>query len=314
MLLTACGSGGGGGDDNDTAGGAAETRTVTDDFGTQVTVPVAPQRVVTTHFLLTMGTLDLGVAPVGTAVWAPANVTDRYAATLADVPVVASQTAEPELEKIAAQSPDLILATSFNDEQVIGRLREIAPTYVVDVSAGGANATSWSERTSQLADVLGRTAEAGTLASAFEQRKQQLIQTHANQINGTTAAVVTGFRDDNASVFAAESGIGQIVTSLGFTYSPQATVVAAGAQNGIANVSFERITTSVGDAEVLFLGSDLNGGLSPVVTALQQTQLYRDLPAVRANRVGVFKPQVTGYTDANFALDQIEQTLTGMQG
>jgi ABC-type Fe3+-hydroxamate transport system substrate-binding protein len=127
-------------------------------------------------------------------------------------------------------------------------------------------------------------------------------------------AVVAGFQDNNAAVFSAGSGVGQILTSMGFTYSPQAEAVAGSAQNGVANVSFETIGTSVGDAGLLFLGSDLHGQLNSFLTALQQTQLYEGLPAVQAGRVGMFKPQVTGYTDVNFMLDQVESSLKAMQG
>ncbi|MEQ3552137.1 ABC transporter substrate-binding protein [Pseudonocardia nematodicida] len=311
MLLTACG---GGGTADDAAEESGETRVVTDDFGTQVTVPVAPERVVTTHFLLTMGALDLGLTPAGTAVWTPDNVPTDYAQSLADVPVVTSQTAEPDLEQIAAREPDLILATSFNDEQVLSRFREIAPTYVIEVSPGGANATTWYDRTAAIADVLGRTPENDRLAADFAARTQELEQSYAEQVAGRTVAVVSGFEDNNASVFSATSGAGRILTDLGFTYSPQAEAVAGAEQSGIASISFERIGSAVGDADVLFLGSDLQGRLSPFVTALQQTRLYQDLPAVQADRVGAFKPQVTGYTDANFLLDQVEQTLQNAQG
>jgi iron complex transport system substrate-binding protein len=306
-VLTACGGTG----DTETGGGSAETRVVTDDTGTRVAVPADPQRVVTTHFLLTMGVLDLGVTPIGTAGWDPANLPEEYVATLQDVPVVTSENADPDLEKIALAAPDLILTTSFTDEQALLRMRDIAPTYLVEVTPGGANTTSWPDRTSQLADVLGRTSQAETLASDFEARRQQIVRTYAAQIDGTTVAVVAGFQDGNASVFSAGSGIGQVLTSLGLRYSPQADAVAGPMRNGFANISYETLGT-LGDADVLFLGSDLRGEVTPFVVTMQQTPLYQTLPAVQANRVGTFKPQVTGYTDANFALDQIEQTLKGM--
>lgn len=308
-VLSACGSSGG----TEEGSGSVGTRVVTDDTGTQVPVPVDPQQVATTHFLLTMGTLDMGVTPIGTAAWIPANMPDEYATTLADVPVVTSENGDADVERIAASAPDLILTTSFTDEQAIRALREVAPTYVINVSAGGANVASWSDRTRQLADVLGRAPEAEALASDFEARRQEIMQTYAQQIEGTTVAVVAGFQDNNASVFSAGSGIGQILTSLGFTYSPQAEAVAGPTENGIGNVSFESLGSSLGDADVLFLGADLRGQPTPFVVTMQQTPLYQALPAVQANRIGTFKPQVTGYTDANFAMDQIEQTLEGMQ-
>jgi iron complex transport system substrate-binding protein len=291
---------------------APETRTLTDDTGTAVAVPAAPQRVLTTHFLLTMGAMDLGVTPIGAAVWDPANTPEEYAAALADVPVVTSASADPDLEKIAAAAPDLILTTSFTDEQALARLREIAPTYLLNVSAGGANAASWSDRTRQLADVLGRGPAAEKLTADFEARSRQIAQDHAARIDGATVAVVTGFQDNTATVFSGDSGIGRILTSLGFAYSPQADAVAGPTQNGIANVSYETLASSFGDANVLFLGSDLTGTPTRFVVMMQQSPLYETLPAVQQNHVGTLKPQVTGYTDANFALDQIEQTLQGM--
>lgn len=310
MLLTACGSGGGDGGQ----GGSGETRVVTDDLGTQVTVPVRPERVVATFFAPMMSALDLGLTPVGAAAWQPGNVPQAYADRLATVPVVTSQASEPQLEQIAAQAPDLILATSYSDEQLIGRLREIAPTFVVRISAGGANAAEWSERARTIADVLGRVPENDKLASDFEARKQQIMQTHRGRIDGTTVAIVGAFQANNAAVFSGKSGAGAILTSMGFTYSPQAEAVAGRTPNGLGNISFERIGTSVGDAQLLFLSSDLRGRPSSFVTELQQTQLYKDLPAVKAGRVGAFKAQVTGYTDANFLLDQVESALKATQG
>ncbi|WP_226354305.1 ABC transporter substrate-binding protein [Pseudonocardia sp. ICBG601] len=309
MLLAGCGSGGG-----EAQNGSGETRVVTDDFGTQVAVPVRPERVVATFFSPMMGLLDLGVTPVGAAAWQPPLVTSAYADRLAGVPVVTSREGEPELEQIAAQSPDLIVATSYTNEQVIGRLRTIAPTYVVRLSAGGANATSWQDRSKQLGDVLGRSAENDRLAADFAARVQQIKQTYAPRIAGRTVAIVAGFQENNAAVFSAASGSGRILTDLGFRYSAQADAVAARETNGLAQVSFERIGSVAGDADTLFLGSDLQGRVSPFVTSLQQTQLYKDLPSVKANRVGAFKPQVTGYTDATFLLDQVEKALKGMQG
>jgi iron complex transport system substrate-binding protein len=308
--LTACGSGGGA----ETGGPAPATRVVTDETGTQVSVPTNPQRVVTTHFLLTMGTLDLGVTPIGTAGWVPENLPEAYVTALRDVPVVTSQNADPDLEKIALAKPDLILTTSFTSEQALGAMRAIAPTYLINVSAGGANATSWVDRTRQLADVLGRTAEADRLASDFEARRQEIVRTFGTRIDGSTAAVAAGFQEGNASVFSAGSGIGQILTSLGFAYSPRADAVAAPTPNGIGTVSYETLGNALGDADVLFLASDLRGTPTPFVVRMQQSPLYGTLPAVKEDRVGTFKPQVTGYTDATFALDQIERTLNGAQG
>lgn len=87
-----------------------------------------PERVVTLDWALTEQVLDLGVAPVG------APELDLYEEWVGDPPLPASTAdvglrTEPNLERIAALTPDVILASDI-DERQVRALERIAPTVV----------------------------------------------------------------------------------------------------------------------------------------------------------------------------------------
>lgn len=313
LLLTACSGGDGAGDTAGT-GPAPATRVVTDALGTEVTVPVEPQRVVTLHYAATQPTLDMGVIPVGQAEVQPNLVPDDLADEVAQVPVVAAR-GEPQLEKIALLEPDLILAPNVYEEDVLGQLREIAPTFVIPLrgAADTGDGTIWQQKAAMVADVLGRPEEADRLATEYEARLRQIAQTYAEQINGTTIAVISAYEENNFWVWGADNITGQTLTPLGFTWSGQANAMVAGSRTSEAAASFERINAAVGDADLLFLDSDLRGQVNAFMATLQQTPLYQELPAVTAGHAYVLgKTVIAGYSDAHYTLDMVERALQDM--
>lgn len=77
-----------------------------------------------------------------------------------------------------------------------------------------------------------------------------------------------------------------------------------------ATISVERLSSTVGDADVIFLDTNLRDEVNPFLEAVQSTVLYEELPAVKAGKVfGFGKATVAGYTDANYTLDQVEKAL-----
>jgi len=314
LLLTAC-SGGAGPESSSSAGQApAATKTVTDSLGTQVTVPVKAQRVVSLHYASTLPMLDLGVTPVGVNETLPNLLAESVVSTVSTLPVVTSKN-EPLLEQISLLTPDLILVPDSVKEDVIGRLREIAPTYVISLRPKGAGAnTGWQQKEQTLADVLGVPEAAAKRAADFDARKQQIAQTYAAQIKSSTVAAISAYQDNNFYLWGAGSSIGQTLTSLGFAYSPQANATATSGGATEAALSFEKIGGAVSDANLLFVESDMRGTVNAFITALQQTQLYKDVPAVKAGHAyPVGKALVASYTDANYSLDVVERALQGLK-
>jgi iron complex transport system substrate-binding protein len=129
LLPVACGSDGGSG--GDTSG---ETRSFTHAGGT-TEIPARPQRIVTLHdqnALLPL--LELGVKPVGSVGNRMEGGREVFVRTedfdTEDVAFV-GQIGEPNLEAIAAESPDLIVGTESEMERQAEDLQRIAPTVFI---------------------------------------------------------------------------------------------------------------------------------------------------------------------------------------
>jgi iron complex transport system substrate-binding protein len=188
-----------------------ETRTVTDVEGTQMQVPVHPQRVVTLSEPTLDGALALGVEPIGTTAGRGQSGVPAYLAEQAgDVPILGA-VAQPNFEAIGAAEPDLILVdgTSINNNpDVIAVLRAIAPTYYAGYAGG-----DWRTTFSNVADAL-NLADAG----------QQVIDDYDARVT-EAAAALTGYADDtfsivrwqgtSASLILTELPAGQALTDLG---------------------------------------------------------------------------------------------------
>lgn len=163
LALAACG-GSGGAQSSDASGDAgAGTRTITDATGTSVDVPEDPQRVVTLSELDLDAALALDVTPVGATAGRGQDGVPGYLADRAgDIPLVGTVTG-PQLGKVIQADPDLILAGQVRDEQVLSKLREIAPT-VVTYQVGD----NWKDAFADVAEALGRTAKQKEFMAGYD--------------------------------------------------------------------------------------------------------------------------------------------------
>lgn len=117
---------------------AQEMRTITDDTGTEVTIPVKPMRIVSLHdSLITIPMLELGVLPVGshgrgksedTAYIRTAKAITGLDFDNTNIEWVGGHPAD--IERVAALEPDLILTTQWQKLEV-EKLRQVAPTVVL---------------------------------------------------------------------------------------------------------------------------------------------------------------------------------------
>jgi iron complex transport system substrate-binding protein len=297
LLLAGCSGGGaapGGSAVSGSAGtgsaAAAETRTVTDVEGTQMQVPVHPQRVVTLSEPTLDGALALGVEPVGTTAGRGQSGVPAYLADRAgDVPILGA-VAQPNFEAIGAAEPDLILVdgTSINNNpDVIAVLRAIAPTYYAGYAGG-----DWRVTFRGVADAL-NLADAG----------QQVLDDYDARVSAA-AASLTGYADDtfsivrwqgtSASLILTELPAGQALTDLGLHRPASQDRRGRGHSEP---VSLENLSDI--DADYLFFGSlggssvanpDAGDGVDVAAagTALAQAEAtpgFTDLDAYREGHV-----------------------------
>lgn len=110
-------------------------RTSTDASGKQVEVPANPQRVVALSETDLDAMLALGLKPVGTVSGRGQTLIPRYLGDRpAGIPIVGT-VSQPTMDKVIELNPDLILAGSLADPQILAQLSAIAPT--VNTSASG---------------------------------------------------------------------------------------------------------------------------------------------------------------------------------
>ncbi|WIY23627.1 TroA family protein [Parasedimentitalea psychrophila] len=114
-------------------------RNLTDEKGTEVSVPVCPQRIVSLHDLkLTIPLIELGIIPVGSHGRSDSETTAffRSSAAVTGVDFGTSDNTwvggkPADIEKIASLNPDLILTTTWQSAD-LDQLRALAPTVVFD--------------------------------------------------------------------------------------------------------------------------------------------------------------------------------------
>ncbi|MTD14901.1 ABC transporter substrate-binding protein [Nakamurella sp. YIM 132087] len=187
------------------------TRTVTDALGEQITVPADPQRVVTLSEPTLDGVLALGITPAGTTAGrGRSTVADYLPASAQQIPLLGT-VAQPNVEAIAAATPDLILVdgTSINNNPpLIETLQEIAPTVQTGLAGG-----DWEANFSLVAQALGKESDGDRVLADYHSRADELaggLSSHAEQ----TFSIVR-WQGNSASLILKELPAGRALTDLG---------------------------------------------------------------------------------------------------
>ncbi|MEV6161425.1 ABC transporter substrate-binding protein [Streptomyces sp. NPDC052052] len=289
----------------------SKTRTVMDATGAKIKVPATPKRVVTLHYAAAQPVIDLGFTPVGQSAFNEASVPEEMVEKIESVPVVTTQD-EPDLEKIANLDPDLILVPNTYEEEVVEQLKAVAAVYTFTLRGG--DRAKWDQRTEEVADALGATEKVEELADAFGKRQKEISEKYADLAKENSVAVIGAFEENNFYAWGEKNMTGTILAPLGFTWSKQENDIVKKESEPEATLSNEKLTSAVGDADVLFIDSDLRGTVNSFMTDLQKTTLYKELPSVKNGHVyKIGKTTIAGYSDANYALDRIEEALEDLQ-
>jgi iron complex transport system substrate-binding protein len=223
LLLSACG---GGSDDSSTAAtsGAAAgdfPATVRHKYGT-TTVKQAPERVVVVGLREQDALLALGVAPAATTEWYgkdPGALEPWARAKLAGrpLPAVLPSSDSIEIERVAAQRPDLIIGidSAMTRKQYEG-LSRIAPT--VAPPAGTIDyGTSWQQQLQMVGQALGQPAKAKRLRDQVE---AQIRQVAADHPNWRGKAAVNATISDGFYVYGPKTANSRLLAQLGFAFPP----------------------------------------------------------------------------------------------
>ncbi|MEU4373673.1 iron complex transport system substrate-binding protein [Pseudonocardia alni] len=250
-LLTACTTGGPGPTDApSTADGAFPVR-IDHAFGA-AEIPARPQRVVALGVTDADPVLALGVTPVAVASYTFYQETGGlgpWARGLVqgEAPQVLTEP-EPNLERIAALRPDVIIALSSGiDRAAYDRLTAIAP--VVARPAGSiAFGVSRTDQMRAVATALGETARGEELIRTADAAFADAVTAHP-EFRGKVGATVLPF-DGTYGAFTAADARGQFMTGLGFA-QPPAIAERDDRQSFYVEVSSEQAGLLDGDVLVM---------------------------------------------------------------
>lgn len=281
--------------------GAQETRILETTFGS-VEIPVDPTRIVTTHPVATHPLVDLGVIPVGR---------DGYQGEdyplwelIADVPVVA--TGERNIEAIAALEPDLILEVNGADDDLVARLREIAPVVLVGVT--GPDRTDWRNRARQIADAVGALDRWQALEDELEARQAEIAARYGDFLAENPIAIWSIWTPGSPALYGSQSMSGPVLTAAGAVFAEG--IEAVPYEGYEPQISIEDVPNVLGDARILFYPSDWAGNVADLVEETRNTEIHQRLPAVVEGREFAIGTQaVSSYLSAHFLLDQFEAAI-----
>lgn len=293
LALVACGGSEGSAQE---AAGSGDGRIVEHAMG-KTEIKGIPERVV----VLDTGELDsamtLGVTPVGAVEAIPGEGFPSYLEGTGGIENVGT-IEEPNLEKIAALEPDLILSSKLRHERIYDQLSRIAPTVFTETTG-----VTWKENFEKHAEALGKTDEAERVEKEYRER----VEKFENTISDDPPEVsVVRFLPGETRIYQKESFIGTVLEDAGLPRPPSQDVE----EFAILNVSAELIPKMGGD--VIFVTA-----YGPEDETTQQKitsdPLWRKLEAVRESRVYEVSDDLwmlgIGYTAANGVVDDLEKYL-----
>jgi iron complex transport system substrate-binding protein len=235
-------------------------------------VPNQPQRVVTLDVPSLGNALTLGIKPLASIVYF--DTPPPYLAKHLEAIENLGKEEQPNIEKILALKPDLIIGIKYSTEPIYSQLSQIAPT-VVDNWEGY---PSWRDHFNFVAQVLGKTEEAKLVWAKYDQRIASLKTLLANRLQDLEVSFVH-ICCGTIDIDLKNSFNGSILADVGIRRPP---AQAAPIEGGITLLSEERLMDIDGD--ILFVAVD-NEEANQKLAELKRNPLWETLRAVQQNRV-----------------------------
>jgi iron complex transport system substrate-binding protein len=241
-----------------------------------IEVPANPQRVILLSGF-TGNVLDLGVNVVGVDVWSKNNPT--FAEELKDVEEVSDES----LEKIIELEPDLIIGLS--NIKNVDKLSEIAPT--VTYTWGKVD---YLTQHLEIGKLLNREKEAQAWVDDFTKRAEEAGEEIRAKIGeDATVSVIESYGKD-LYVFGDNWARGTEILYQAMKLKMPEKVKEVALESGYYTLSAEVLPEYAGDYVILSKYSDAD-------TSYQETETYKNIPAVKNNRVFEMNGQGASFSD-----------------
>lgn len=275
LIVSACGNDNIKTEDNDSKDKGSKIITYQSETG-PVKVPAHPKRVVVLSGY-TGDVLDLGVNVVGVDTWSKNNPT--FKKQLKDV----EEVSEDNLEKIIELNPDLIIALSTVKN--VDKLKEIAPT--VTYTWGKVD---YLTQHVEIGKLLNKEKEAKAWTDDFKKR----AETVGNDIRAkigekSTVSVIEAYGKD-LYVYGNNWARGTEILYQTMKLNMPEKVKKDALKAGYYTLSSEVLPEYAGDYVILSKYSDSN-------TSFQNTDTYKNIPAVKNGHVFEMQGEGASFTD-----------------
>lgn len=246
-------------------------------------VPNQFERLVTLDGVTFEYAIASGITPIATV---NGGLLDHMEEQMAQVENV-GLAGEPNLERVLALKPDLIVGLDYN-EGMYSQAARIAPTVMLRFEHSG----QWKQSFQQTAEVLGQTESAQQAMQAYEARLADFKTQMGDRLNGLKVSVVRIY-PDSINLYLRDSFCGTVLQDAGLSRPEAQDIDADAAKARFGNeiqTSISRELLSQADGDVIFLWTGENTAeatesAQKKLQSLQQDPLWQQLKAVQAGRV-----------------------------
>jgi len=262
LVMSAC-SNGSTDKKSDAKGKKSETITYQSENG-KVEVPVNPQRVVVLSSFAG-NVMSLGVNLVGVDSWSKQN--PRFDSKLKNV----AEVSDENVEKIAELNPDLIIGLS--NIKNVDKLKKIAPTVTYTYGK-----VDYLTQHLEIGKLLNKEKEAKTWVDDFKKRAQTAGKDIKAKIGeDATVSVVENF-NKQLYVYGENWGRGTEILYQEMKLKMPEKVKEKALKEGYYALSTEVLPEFAGDYLIVSKNKDTDN-------SFQETESYKNIPAVKNNRV-----------------------------
>ena len=280
---------------------STDVRQVQHAFG-ETEVPANPTRVVVWGYITIEAVVAHGIQPIGV----PNSMVDemRYLSLNRETVAEIGAPGQPDLEKIAALKPDLILTSKHRVSDEYSLLAQIAPMVAFDIDSDA----EWKELTRLCGEALNKPAETEKLAVAYDAKLQE-VRTQFSQNSRQPQVSVVYLHPEFIGTMGTATFPGSVLADAGIARPPS----QAQAQ-GPRNISLEALELLDGDALYIIQPQSNHEVAAEIRTEfdlMKAHPLWSQLKAVQANQVyevGSYWA-IGSYIAANLILDDLLDLL-----
>lgn len=282
----------------------AQTRMLETSFG-PVEIPTNPTRIVATHTIAALPLVEFGVIPVGSVGFPEQQTALHIWEQVEDIPVVATR-AERNFEAIAALEPDLIFETDTATDDVLERLRQIAPVVVLGLS--GEDRADWRNRARQVADAVGALDRWQEYEDQLEAQQAHIADQYGDVLAENPLVAWATWTPGAPNIYTSQSTLGPLLLPTGAVFAPSAEALPYDGSEPA--ISLEQIGPVFEDARLVFYSTDHRGVPIDAVNDTRELEVYQRVPAVAEGREFPIGTVYTiSYTNAFYLLDGFEAAL-----